>query len=138
MDRLCSAGMQIPSATHAMGRQCWACFMGREQRSSEGLALGTLQGWMLRLLDSGLLSRWQGQSLERDLGVPAAPWPWWLGACCFPKGLCCLEGRREQQAAAAGWGTPPELLPCVPHPTAEEHSASFMYQLPELLQGHTG
>lgn len=50
-------------------------------------------------------------------------------------GPVALEGEREQQAAAAGWGTPSELLPCVPHPAAEEHSASFMPQLPGLLRG---
>lgn len=57
------------------------------------------------------------------------------GHAASPKGPVALEGEREQQAAAAGWGTPPELLPCVPRHAAEEHSSSFMPQLPGLLRG---
>lgn len=86
--------------------------------------------WVQGSCPGGRVRAWGG-TWESQLRHGSGGW----GHASSPKDLVALEGEREQRAAAAAWDTPPELLPCVPCPAAEEHSASFMPQLPRLLRG---
>lgn len=61
--------------------------------------------------------------LGSRVGAWGVTWESWVrhshgvwGCAAPPMGSVALEGEREQQAAADGWGTLPELLPSVPCP----------------------